>query len=238
MIQKLYAGALELLFPGRCPLCDEVLTPFGEHICASCAVKLQYVKEPYCRKCGKSLTDAQKEYCFDCTHRKHFYDRGRALYEYPCIHTSIYRFKYRGRREYAVFYAEEIVRVLGRQIREWRAEALLPVPLHMSRQRKRGYNQAEVLAREIGKRMQLPVRNDIVKRVRRTTPQKELDNRERQNNLKKAFKICGNDVKLEVVIVIDDIYTTGSTIDEIASELKKAGVRQVFFIALAIGKGL
>lgn len=112
------------------------------------------------------------------------------------------------------------------------------MPLHPSGQRKRGYNQAEVLAEQIGKRMHIPVRTDIVKRVRRTTPQKELDNTERQNNLKKAFKICRNDVKLEVAVIIDDIYTTGSTIDEIAAELKRAGVRQVFFITLAIGRGL
>lgn len=238
MIQKLYNALLELLFPPRCPLCDGLLTPFGEHICASCAAKLQYAGEPYCRKCGKKLADETKEYCFDCMHRNHHYDMGRALYEYPCIHTSIYRFKYRGRREYAVFYAEETVRILGRHIQEWKADALIPVPLHPSRQRKRGYNQAEVLAEQIGKRMHIPVRTDIVKRVRRTTPQKELDNTERQNNLKKAFKICRNDVKLEVAVIIDDIYTTGSTIDEIAAELKRAGVRQVFFITLAIGRGL
>lgn len=219
-------------------MCDEIVTPIGEAVCSSCMEKLIYADEPYCRKCGKSLSDEEKEYCFDCMHKHHMYDRGRALYEYPCIHTSIYRFKYMGRREYAKAYAEQIVSHLGKEIAGWKAQALIPVPMHKIKQRRRGYNQAEVLAYEIGKRMHMPVRTDVIMRIRRTTPQKELSDTERQNNLKKAFKICADDVKLKVVIVIDDIYTTGSTMDEIASELKRAGVQKVFFITLAIGNGL
>lgn len=86
--------------------------------------------------------------------------------------------------------------------------------------------------------MNIPVYTHFLARIRRTVPQKELSPQERQNNLKKAFKICSDDVKLNVVIVVDDIYTTGSTINEIAAELKRAGVAKVYFITLAIGNGL
>lgn len=79
------------------------------------------------------------------------------------------------------------------------------------------------------------VAKELVKRQKNTIPQKLLDETERQNNLKKAFKICQNDVKLKTVIIIDDIYTTGSTIDAMTRELKKLRIEKVYFIALATG---
>ena len=126
---------------------------------------------------------------------------------------------------------------LGGFIRSCRAEALVPVPLHKSRFRKRGYNQAQVLAEELSALTGIPVRTDLIERAEKTAPMKDLSAAERQNNLKKAFKICRNDVKLSI-IVIDDIYTTGSTIDAMSRELKKAGVERIYFVTLAIGRGI
>lgn len=157
---------------------------------------------------------------------------------YQSVAGSLYRFKYAGRQEYARFYAEAIVEKLGEAIRAWKSDALVPVPIHRTRRRERGYNQAELLAREIGRRMDIPVDSHVIRRVKKTLPQKQLDDAERQNNLKRAFKIERNDVKLERVIIVDDIYTTGSTIDACAAELKRAGVEKVYFITAAIGKEL
>ena len=86
--------------------------------------------------------------------------------------------------------------------------------------------------------MNIPVIEDLIIRVRRTAPMKDLPLTERQNNLKRAFKICRNDVKLDTVIIIDDIYTTGSTIDAMSYELRRAGVKRIYFVTLAIGRGL
>ena len=180
----------------------------------------------------------EKEYCYDCMKSQRQYDAGRALYEYGCIRKSIYRFKYMGRQEYAEFFGKQIVEKMAEQIQKWHPDALIPIPLYSMKQRHRGYNQAELLARVIGKRMNIPVYTQLVKRVRDTKPLKELSPSERQNNLKKAFKICKDDVKLRVVILIDDIYTTGSTMNEIAVELKEVGVIKIYFITLAIGNGL
>ena len=238
MLHKIYHGILELLFPRRCPICDDIVTPVGELICRQCVSKLQYIKEPYCRKCGKSLLDMEREYCLDCSCGIRNYDMGRALYEYECIQKSIYRFKYMGRQEYAKFFGRQIAEQLGEQIRMWKADALIPVPMYLAKERCRGYNQANLLAEEVGACLRIPVYPKFLVRIKPTIPQKELNPQERQNNLKKAFKICTDDVKLEVVIVIDDIYTTGSTINEIAAELKKSGVKHVFFLTLAIGNGL
>ena len=121
----------------------------------------------------------------------------------------------------------------------WKVDALVPVPLHPARKRKRGYNQAELLALEIGKQLGLRVENNWLIRTKNTVPQKLLNGQERQNNLKKAFNIGRNDVKLyDRIILVDDIYTTGTTLDEIAALLKSHGVSEVYCVTLACGAGL
>ena len=227
---------LDLLFPRRCPACDRVLV-IGEMVCPQCTDRLTIIQSPFCRKCGKALTDSREEYCIDCESRKHLFREGRALYEYPCIKESIYRFKYRGRKEYAEFYGRELAHHLGKVILSWQPDALVPVPLHRSRKRLRGYNQAQALAENLGKRLGIPVNSRLIVRTKKTIPQKLLSFEKRQNNLKKAFKIDENVVKLNTIIIIDDIYTTGSTVDAMTATLQEAGIKNVYFVALAIGRG-
>ena len=228
----------DMIYPRRCPVCDRAVRPFGSLVCGACKDEFEYIKEPYCMKCGKALGEEEAEYCSDCRRHRHLFDRGRALYSYGSTSDSVYRFKYRGRQEYAAYYAECIAEQLGEWIRRCRSDALIPVPIHESKRRSRGYNQAEVLAKELGGRMDIPVETDLIKRARKTVPMKDLSLSERQNNLKRAFKICRNDVKLSTIIIIDDIYTTGSTIDAMSYELRRAGVERIYFVTLAIGNGL
>ena len=229
---------LSLLYPRRCPVCDEPVKPWNALICGECEPALTYIKPPRCMKCGKHIADSGKEYCADCAAHAHLYDRGCALFSYQSVSASIARFKYHGRREYAAFFAACMADVLGNFIRDCQADAFVPVPLHKSRKRRRGYNQAEVLARELSALTGIPVCDDLVGRVKKTVPMKELSAVDRQNNLKKAFKILRNDVKLNTIIIIDDIYTTGSTIDAMSRVLKSAGVERIYFMALAIGRGI
>jgi ComF family protein len=158
-----------------------------------------------------------------------------ALFDYQSIAGAVYRFKYKGRQEYAEFFGAEISRRLGREIRLLEPDCLIPVPIHKKRLRIRGYNQAAILAKVISRHLNIPVEDKLISRVRATTPLKKLNRKERQNILKKAFKIVRNDVKLKTVVVIDDVFTTGSTIDAIAAELKAVGVDRVYFVALSIG---
>lgn len=233
-----YGMLLDLIYPRRCPVCDKAVKPFGSLICEECTGKVKYVKAPYCQKCGKELRDKRALFCHDCAHNEHKYDRGMALFSYPSVADSIYRFKYQGRQEYAAYYAQRMARVLGEKILSLHPDALVPVPIHSSKKRVRGYNQAEALAKELGRILNVPVETKLIKRIRKTVPMKELSVRERQNNLKKAFKICHNDVKLITIVIIDDIYTTGSTIDAMAYELRQAGIKHIYFAALAIGNGI
>ena len=232
VIKLVGEGVAQLLFPRHCPVCDRIVIPWGEKICLDCLKRLKLLESPWCMQCGKKLA-APGEYCRDCGPGKHSYIRGRSLYEYGSAAKSIYRFKYGGRQEYAAFFGEQIVEYLGDFLRAARPEGLVPIPLHPRRRAGRGYNQAELLAREIGARTGVPVYADWLLRVKNTIPLKQLSPKERQNNLKKAFKIAGNDVKLKTVVIVDDIYTTGATIDEAAKVLKQAGVERIYFVALA-----
>lgn len=183
-VKWLTEAAADLVFPKRCVLCDEII-PFDkrkEGICDRCRSKIRYIREPFCMRCGRQLGKDQEEYCKDCSSREHVFLQNVTLYDYGSIADSLFRFKYRGRREYARFYGEE----LYRGYREWLAvrkpDALIPVPCHSSRRRQRGYNQAELLAEALSAVSGIPVKKDLIQRIHKTGPQKNLTLRERQNN--------------------------------------------------------
>ncbi len=225
-----------LLYPPRCPICDEVVPVWNRGICEACLKKVKYVLPPQCCKCGKHVNEPEEEFCRDCGEKTHFFTAGRALYEYGTVSKALYRYKYCGRREYAEVFGEEIAYYLADFLQHIKPDALIPVPMHPRKERLRGYNQAALLADAVSEHTQIPVCNNLVKRIRNTRPLKLLNPEERLNNLKKAFILSENGVKLEVVVIIDDIFTTGSTIDAMAGLLLEAGVREVYFITLAIGE--
>lgn len=113
----------------------------------------------------------------------------------------------------------------------------MPVPLHPSRKRKRGYNQAQILAEEIGKILEIPVDSKSLIRTRKTSPQKKLGHKERKKNLKHAFAVKHTFQTVKRVLLVDDIYTTGNTIDAVSNVLKQKGVENVYFLTISIGQG-
>ncbi|WP_026506892.1 ComF family protein [Butyrivibrio sp. MC2013] len=230
-----YEKAVSLLFPRRCPYCDEVLRP-GLYYHESCRNKADYADNySTCIQCGRPLFYSDDEYCRVCKGKDFYFDKGYSLYVYKAVSPGIYRLKYAGRREYADVYAMDMVRCLGERIDSLDADLIVPVPLHARRMRTRGYNQAALLGRALSKRTGIACSEALARRVRNTAPQKLLTAAGRRRNLSGAFKLSGNDVKLKKIIIIDDIYTTGATVNELAKELKKAGASKVYVITLAIG---
>lgn len=124
------------------------------------------------------------------------------------------------------------------QVRRWDIGTVLPIPLHPARRRKRGYNQAEIVAAELASCLELPVRKDVLFRIRNTKPQKQLDSRERPRNMKGAFGVSGSWKTEPSVLLIDDIYTTGATMEQAAKILRTAGVQNVYFLTISIGQGI
>lgn len=195
-------------------------------------------------KCGKPLGVQADEYCGDCERKEHIFIKNFAMWLYDDkMQSSIANFKYHGRREYARYYAQEINRRFGSRISALGIDAIVPVPLHIKKKKSRGYNQAQVLAKELGGLLGLRV-CPLVLRVKNTRPQKELDDLGRSRNLKDAFiyneKWAGRQKdlpKIERVLLADDIYTTGSTLDACAKVLVENGISKVYGITISIGKG-
>lgn len=230
---------LDIIYPRRCPICEEILIQKDLLVCSGCKKKIEYVKEPRCKSCGKEISLEEKEYCYDCGKVVHFFDSGLSVFKHTkSMKNSIYRFKYSNKREYADFYCDELVRKLGKTIKSWGAQVIVPVPLHKSKKLKRGYNQAEILADGIGKSLGIEVDKTLIIREKKTIPQKKLSAIDRKKNLEKAFKINRDIVQYNKIILVDDIYTTGNTIDSCSETLKEKGVEKIFFVTLSIGDGI
>ena len=225
------------IFPKRCPICDNIVGT-KQGICNNCEKRIVYIKENYCMKCGKPIDNAEQELCHDCDTKGHEFDVGRAVFLYnKPMKKAMYRFKYLNRREYAEVFAQKIVEHLREQIVKWEVETIVPIPLHKEKLRQRGYNQAALVARKVGEELGIPVDEKILARERKTGAQKSLNNLQRKNNLKNAFKIRQNDVQLKKVLLIDDIFTTGSTMDAASEALKKSGVKSVYCVSVSLGDG-
>ena len=235
-IEDIFYQLLLQIYPNRCPVCDRVL--HYTLICPACAAKLKYVRQPSCFSCGKPLYNAAQEYCSDCVRRRHEFRQGKAVFVYQgAMRGIMYRYKYSNRRDYTEFLAREAERLYGAWVRQQGIELVVPIPLSKKRLRQRGYNQAEIFAKRFAELCGLPCDSRIIRRTRNTAPQKQLSVDERKNNLKNAFKTDRNVVNLKRVLLVDDIYTTGSTIDAAALVLKQSGVKDVYYLCISIGQG-
>ena len=180
------------------------------------------------------------EYCYEC-HRKGYVHtshitQSKSLYLYKgAIKTSMYRLKYSNKREYVRYYAAKAIEKHGDWISRNNIQAIVPVPVYPAKKKCRGYNQAEVFAKELSRLTGIKVEKDLVRRVKDTSPQKELNYQQRKNNLENAFQKGKSSVQYTHILVVDDIYTTGCTAEAVAEELRKQGVRQIYMLSICIG---
>lgn len=234
---KLCSVTADLLFPRRCPVCDKP-APAGRMICPDHKKAFVPISDPYCLRCGKPLApeESEKELCRTCQLHPHVFDGGRALYAYPDVAGAVYKLKYQGRAEYGEYFGRELGKRYRELVKSWGAEVIVPVPLHPARLQIRGYNQAAEIAEALSNELGIPYSETLLFRTKNTVPQKTLGDSERRKNLQNAFKLQGNVVNYKTVLIIDDIYTTGSTIDACAAVLKENGVSRVYFLTVASGK--
>ena len=127
MIQAL-EEMITLLYPRRCPLCQDILTDKAALICMKCRTKAVPIRGPKCKTCGKPVASLETEYCPDCQEKTHFFTSGRAVFLYEKeIRKSVYQFKFHNKREYAGFYVSEMERVCGDEIRTWNPDVIIPI---------------------------------------------------------------------------------------------------------------
>ncbi len=229
---------IDLVFPERCPLCGQI-RPYGKKgMCKNCEAGITWINEPVCLKCGKMIEDEENEYCDDCRKIPKSFVRCFAALSYENrVKDSLYEFKYNNQRSYAAFYVDCIMKKHGSILKDISFDGIVPVPVHPNKRRKRGYNQAELIAEELSLRLNVPMYPHYLIRCNDTAPQKELNDEQRIKNLKNAFKVGENDVKLDTVLLVDDIYTSGATMDCCTEALKTHGTEIVYCAVVAIGRG-
>ncbi len=222
-----------VILPPTCVLCGARGQPPVLDLCRPCAEDLP-LNVQSCRRCAASLTGAVTGdlICGRCLRRAPRFDCAFVpfRYAYP-LDQLIRAFKYRGVLSYG--------RVLGNLLADCLSvrqmpspELIVPVPLHASRQRERGFNQASELARPISQRLNVPFDERLCRRIRATSDQTELDARARRQNVRRVFEVSTR-TRLRHVAVLDDVLTTGSTANEMARVLKRAGVETVEIWAVA-----
>lgn len=230
------------LYPERCPVCLKLVTPKGAMLHQKCRSKLDVIKEPMCMKCGVPLSSTEEEYCTECgIHPDRGWDQGRSLFPYHGVMGDALRLvKKEGTEEFVRFFAKQMKESRQAFIVQMAPECIVPVPLHISRQRSRGFNQAELLAKALGKELDIPVRMLLVKQ-KKTKDQKSLSKNQRKKNVKDAFAVNEEEFDSNVpasVLLLDDVSTTGSTLTACAGVLKARGVARVGFLSVCVAEQL
>lgn len=238
-VNELIDKLLELIYPKRCLLCDEVL-PYNTAatLCRPCKGNVMYLTMCICRKCGKPHIDPGDDLCYDCSKKEHFFRQGRGMWIYEGdVKKAIHKYKYQHRKAQGKGFADELSQFY-RQNTAWDIDIITSVPLHPLKLKERSFNQSAYLATVFGQKLDIEVNNNLLIRIKNTKPQKDLTDLQRILNVENAFQMkseyqCHN----QNILILDDIYTTGSTIDNCAKVLLKNGARNVYFLTLAIGKG-
>lgn len=230
---------LELLYPEKntcffCEVHDEAIN--DRYICRDCEKAMKEIIPPICMKCSKPIDmNAPENLCSDCRKHDHSFEMSRSVYAYEgSVKKGIYNFKYYNKPYFYRFFGRCLVDCMKENDYSG-LELVVPVPLHRSKMRKRGYNQSELLARYISKNTAIPF-VDILKRIKKTPKQSQMTKEERGKNLKNAFDVKKGMAKVlagKTVLLVDDVYTTGSTADECSSTLLKNGASKVFVITIA-----
>ncbi len=231
---------LDLIYPPRCPVCDRVLAMADREagVCRKCAPRLPWIRGPYCLKCGKPLADGRKEYCASCMRREHLYIQGRSVFRYEKeLRASVLRMKFHNRRDYLDFYAKAMCAYAGLFLERIRPCSLITVPMHPGKVRERGFDQCLLLGEKLSALSGIPMYAEAVMRKRYTQPQKGLGPEERKRNLEAAFAAGRLGPVREPVLLMDDIYTTGTTVDAVCSVLNREGLEEVYVLTLCMSAG-
>lgn len=237
--RRILRGFLDILFPASCAYCNGTTGDSAvSRFCTVCWNDFAMLPSPTCPSCSRpfespaALESSPAHVCSECRKHPPQFDQAVAIgqFEGP-LREAIHQYKYRPCRS------------LGRPLGAWLSQNIsllpgvdmvIPVPLHTTRLRKRGFNQALLLAHEVHKKHAIPLSYDNLFRTRPTRPQVELKADERARNVAAAFALKRpEEVKAKHIVVVDDVFTTGATLNECASVLKSAGAAQVVALTLA-----
>lgn len=218
--------ALDWLFPPRCAGCGDL----GEVLCVRCQAAVRLIEEPVCQRCGLPL--GRRARCAACASHRYVFKASRSWGVYAGeLRRAILSLKHRNNAALGAAFAMDLLQVFERQ--DWKVDLLIPIPLGQQRYRQRGYNQIDLLARPFGKLAGLQVADSVLIRRHETLPQFELNAAERWANLHGSFAADPAPLAGVNVLLVDDIMTTGATLDSASQALSEAGAKEVYAMTLA-----
>ncbi len=237
---KYIKSFLELIYPEKniCQICDTYDENINnKYICNTCLSKLERIEEPVCRICNKSLRhNPDLTICNECAKDSRSFEKSKSLFSYKgTVKRIIHDYKYCNKTYYYKLFSYLLIEYM-KENRYINFDYITAVPLHKIKQRNRGFNQSGLLAKQIGKYFNIPY-IDTLKRNNNTEKQSNLSKYARQKNLQNVFDIANNKIPNLVnnadILMIDDIFTTGTTVDECSKILKLHGANRVFVLTLA-----
>ena len=235
---------IKIVFPDDiyCIRCGKIIDSTRTYsLCDDCIINFHWTNKKTCHKCGKLMDeDGIYNLCKDCRNASHYFTRG-----FTCLMYGLYEkelllaFKY-GKQGYM---GEKIGEIIVDRLEPELENGLffdiiIPVPIHKKKLRQRGFNQAELMAKPLSKKWGQPLENKTLIRTRSTSAMTSLDPLERRANIAGAFMVKKGEegvVKGKSILLVDDVYTTGSTLDECSRVLLDAGAKEVFVVTLAAG---
>ncbi|MGD0022161.1 MAG: ComF family protein [Smithellaceae bacterium] len=238
IINEVLRHISDIIFPPQCISCAAILQPLKEKgFCSPCREKVKFLTGSLCPICGMMFFDspAASHLCGNCLENKPYFSSARAVASYETIIlNAIHQFKYGRNLSIGALLASFMADFSFPDLEFKDYSLIIPVPLHIKKLRKRGFNQAIILAAAIGKKWQIPVNFSLLKRCKFTLSQTGLDKKERERNIKRAFEVTDRaKVAGRNIILVDDVYTTGATLNECAKILTKAEAQKVAVLTLA-----
>ncbi|MFH1093253.1 MAG: ComF family protein [Candidatus Omnitrophota bacterium] len=237
-LKLFWASLIDIIYPRYCLICSKSIEDSSyEGACKTCLEKIEVNVSPFCKKCGCSLKGVRgtNDSCIKCLDKQYYFDRALSVCEYTGIaRKCIQLFKYK--RKFKI--GRNLSRIMLTFLREHCSvdsiDLITAVPLHSSKLKERGFNQAEIFAEFIRLSLNLPASFDNLKRIRKTKSQYQLPLAKRQVNILGAFD-CTDKVffKNKSILIVDDIFTTGATLNECSRVLKNAGAKKVLALTMA-----
>jgi len=216
----------DILFPQKCGICKKLSE---KTICDDCLSHITLIKTPICEVCGRPISEGT--ICYQCKIEPPYFFRARsyAIYE-NVMRNAIIEFKFNQKIKIGKYLGE----LLGNFAKKlnWDVDVIVPIPLSKNRLKTRGFNQAEIIAREVGELLEIPI-VDGLKRIKETKSSIELSPRGRRENIHMAFLLSEPKLKRKKALIIDDVYTTGATVNEAAKTLIEREIKEVRVLTLA-----
>lgn len=239
-IKKLKEIIIDSIFREEkiCFICDNYNPYIKNNICSFCLEEYSLRNKKTCKICGKkifSIEDSKENRCLDCIKTFNYFEKGFSAFIYKGnLKNKIADFKYRDRLYLKNIFAREMSVYIKRHFNSLNIDIILPVPMEKNRKKNRGYNQAEILSKELSKFLKIPNEEHILTRDKLIKSQMGLSRLQRIKNIKKTISIKNSNlIEGKNILIVDDVYTTGATVNECARVLKENGASSIVFITTA-----